>query len=42
MVENAALAREILTVEQFRGEDMPFAAFVLHVQFVQFINNAVS
>lgn len=37
MVENAALAREILAVEQFRGEDMPFAAFVLHVQFVQFI-----
>ena len=37
MVENAALTREIFAVEQFRGEDMPFAAFVLHVQFGQFI-----
>ena len=26
MVENAALTREIFAVEQFRGEDMPFAA----------------
>ena len=37
MVENAALTREIFAVEQFRGEDMPFAALVLHVQFGQFI-----
>ena len=37
MVETAALTREILAVEQFRGEDMPLAAFVLHVQFGQFI-----
>ena len=35
MVENAALA-EIFAVEAVR-EDMPFAAFVLHVQFGQFI-----
>ena len=37
MVEKAALAREVIAAEQFRSEDMPFAAFVRHVQFVQFI-----
>lgn len=37
MVEKAALAREVIAAEQFRSENMPFAAFVRHVQFVQFI-----